>query len=461
MDGTTSRRSVPARGLALGCALGLAVGAAASWLRFALTGTLVLDTGSPAYLVAALLLGGGLALSGVCALRLARKASALEPRTLLGLAVLVQLCAFPALALTSRDLFSNLAYGELQRLGLNPYLHGPRAAGPELLRDLVAPRWLDTPTAYGPILSALGRLAAAAGAALGSPVWGAGAAFKLAMVLCSLATLLLAKGALERRGGEGREGFVLLAFGPLLAWEVSGQAHNDGVLVLALMAFVFAAERGRELPAVLALALGVVSKVAAAPLLVFYLLLIYRRSPGRALLLGLAAAALCALAFAPYWHGLASLRGPGATLGGDVHRHAHSLADLLGLVLEPFAPRAAAVAYRLCWVGSLMACAAVFVRALLRARSLEGIVHEALALLLVYCLTVPWFQPWYATWMLPLLAVERAPGFRRLVGVYTVLTVVQWALPLDPVSTVAVNVWTAIAWRRLPHRPPEPGPAPA
>jgi alpha-1,6-mannosyltransferase len=406
-----------------------------------------LETGTPAYLVAAALLGVGLGLAGACALRLVRLAPDLRPRALLGWAALVHLCAAPALALTSRDLFSNLAYGEMQVMGANPYLAGPRALASRSLLELIEPRWLDTPNAYGPVLSMVSWVAAAAGAALRSPVWGAGGAFKGLMLLCSLGTLLLAYACARsaRDAREGAEGFALLAFSPLLAWEVSAQAHNDGFLVLSIMAFVWAAKRDLELVAVVALTAGALAKLAATPLLGLYLVFVLRRSSGRAVALSLVAAAAAALLVWPYWQGLATLRGPAHTLGGDVLRHAHSLADLLCMALVPLSRAAAGHAYRLCWVGSIALCLALFVRGAWRAADLDGVLHHGLVLFLAYDLSAPWFQPWYATWLLPLAAVERDPGLRRIVSVYTVLTVVQWALPLDPFSTVAVNVWTVWA----------------
>jgi hypothetical protein len=436
-----------ARRLVIGCASGLTLGAAASWLRFGLEPTLRIGTGTPAYLAAAALLGVGLGLAGACALRLARLAPELRPRALLGWAALVHLCAAPALALTSRDLFSNLAYGEMQLMGTNPYLAGPSALASGPLLELIEPRWLDTPNAYGPVLSMVSWLAAAAGAALGSPVWGAGGAFKGLMLLCSLGTLLFAHACARsaRHAREGAEGFALLAFSPLLAWEVSAQAHNDGFLVLSIMAFVWAAKRDLELLAVLALTAGTLAKLAAAPLLGLYLVFVLRRSPGRAVALSLVAAAAGALLVWPYWQGLATLRGPAHTLGGDAMRHAHSLADLLCMALEPLSRVAAGHAYRLCWVGSIAVCLALFMKGAWRATNLDSVLRNAMFLFLAYDLTVPWFQPWYATWLLPLAAVERDPGLRRIVGVYTVLTVAQWALPLDPFSTVAVNAWTALA----------------
>ena len=41
--------------------------------------------------------------------------------------------------------------------------------------------------------------------------------------------------------------------------------------------------------------------------------------------------------------------------------------------------------------------------------------------------------------------------------VFAVVTVAQWALPLDPVSTVAGNAWAAVRLWQL-RRPPGPDP---
>jgi hypothetical protein len=435
------------RRLALGCAAGLGAGAGATWLRYAFERTFVLDTGTAAYVGAALVVGAGLALAGVCAWRLGRLAGAPTPH-LLGWAGLVHACALPAAALTSRDLFSNLAYGALQLAGKNPYLDGPSANGPGPLLALVTPRWAGSPSAYGPVTSLVSRAAAWAGAALGAPVWGAAIAFKLAMLACALATLLVAYAHVRGDRDEGASRFALVAFTPLLAWEVSAQAHNDGLLVLALMVFVWAAHRDHDALAVLALTAGTFAKTAAAPLLALYLVLAARRSRPRAALLALGAAAVALLLVAPYWRGAATLRGPGDSLGGDVDRHAHSVADLLCLVLGPLSSRAAGAAYLACWAGSIALCVALVVRAAWRATSVERVLHDGLVLFLAYCLTTPWFQPWYATWLLPLAVAERDGRLRRVVAAYAALTVVQWGMPLDPVSTVAVNGAVAWTWWR-------------
>jgi len=430
----------------------MALGAAASWARYLATGTLRIDTGSAAFILSSLALGAGLAVACTCALRLQRDARWLEPRALLASSLVAHLCAFPALALTSSDLFSYLAYGRLQLAGLNPHLSGPRALASDPVTALVAPRWLDARSNYGPLADLASRLAARAGETFGSPVWVAGFSFKLLMLLSSLGVVLLAWGHARRRGADGADAFALVALSPLLAWEVSGQGHNDGLVVLALMGFVWAASAGRELAASLALAAGVAVKIAVAPLLALYLLFVARRSPTRAAALGLAAAALGAVAFLPYWQGTAPLREWALGLGHYRAIHAHSLADLLALALARTSPETQAMTQRACALGSTLLFAGLFARAALRATELPRLFGDALGLYLAWCLTTPWFQPWYATWLLPLGAADPDPRRRRLIALYGVISVVQWAVPLDPVTTVAGNAFIAWQWLR-PRKP--------
>ena len=431
--------------LAAGVAVALLACAAATWLRFGLEGTLRIDTATPAFLWCALLVGAGLSAAGAAALRLQTQAAAAQLPRLFRSALIAHLCAWPALALTSSDLFSNLAYGELTVRGLNPYLVGPAALGTGQLLELVTPRWVNTPSVYGPPITALDALAALCGRALGGPLWGAGAAYKLLLLGATLCTVLLAyRHALQAARDDARTasaGFVLLAFSPLLLWEGSAQAHNDGVMLCALMAFVCAARAGRETLAAVLLALGTWSKLAVAPLLALYLLFLFRRAPAKALLLAALALGLGALFLAPFWTGPEVLGGPGAALWGDVDRHAHSLADLLHLLLRPAGQAAQATAVRLCWFVSAAVVTWTFLRAAQRASDLASVLRGSLCVLLSYCLTTPWFQPWYAVWLLPLAAAERDLRWQRAVAGYTLITVVQWALPLDPFTTLVGNAW--------------------
>lgn len=446
------------RRLAAGCAAGMGLAAAGSWLRLALDGTLRVDSRSLSYALASAVAGAGLVLGGACALRLAPRAGRLGWRALWGFALAGHGLAFLAVPLTSSDAFTALAFGALAAAGLSPYAHAPAELAGSPLLALVPPRWAGDPSPYGPLFHPVARAAAWAGARLPAPPWGALYAYKALLLAALLAALALAARHLRRaRPGEAAETFAALALAPLLAWEISAQAHNDALLVLALTAFAAAAAAGRDLVAAAALAAGVAVKYALAPLLALYLVLVGRRSLARAALLALAALAVLAAAFWPEARAV-TLRAVLPMVGGEAGRHAHSLADLACLVLDGLGwPAASRATYRALSAASAVLCAGMLARAALRSRTLEELAHGWLLFLLALFLTTPWFQPWYVAWGLPLLLLEPDARWRRFFARYAVVTVCLWAAPLDPVTNVLADGWAA--WRIWRLTRPAPSPA--
>jgi hypothetical protein len=94
-------------------------------------------------------------------------------------------------------------------------------------------------------------------------------------------------------------------------------------------------------------------------------------------------------------------------------------------------------------MGSILLWAALFSWTAVQARSLVELARGYLVLLVAIYLTSPWFQPWYVIWVAPFLIVEPDARWRRFIALFMVITVVQWAAPLDPVTTVIGNVWAA------------------
>jgi hypothetical protein len=349
--------------------------------------------------------------------------------------VLLQILASLALPLTSNDVFSNLAYGHLAAHGYNPYLVGPGAMPADAFSAMVGERWLNTPIAYGPVLARLSQLAVT-GSLLTSLV-----SFKLLMLCVSIAVVLTAYGYCRSclDGERARQSFLLIAWNPLLIWEIAGQAHNDGVMVLALMGFVWAASRQREVAAVVLLVLAVCAKYAAGAVLGLYLVFLFRRAPLRAVALGLVAAGLSVLLMLPYWTGSSSLQGPAATLGGDPTRVAGSLAGFVVYLAGSFGPSAAQRIYLLCLIGGTALLVLVFAYALLRTRTLEDVFHYSLVTLLLYCLVAtPWFQPWYATWFLPLAVAHRSLRWQQLSSAYSALVLIEYA-PSSSLWAAGIN----------------------
>jgi hypothetical protein len=73
---------------------------------------------------------------------------------------------------------------------------------------------------------------------------------------------------------------------------------------------------------------------------------------------------------------------------------------------------------------------------------MRDVAHDGLLFLLLYDLIgAPWFQSWYGTWLLPFALVEEDPRVRRLVAVYCVLLVVQYAIPVGQATYPVIDVF--------------------
>lgn len=414
---------------------------AVSWARVRLVGTLALDDAhlAPIHRIWPFLLFGCLmSIAGIVYLSAVRREEQRGFRPLLAGAIAIHLLAAPALPLTSSDMFSYLAYARLVHIGRNPYRSGPADLGERDPRTaLVTPRWLHTPMVYGPVAGA-----ATAAIAPFESVTGALWTFKLEMLLAALATVLLAWGFCRRclPPGRGEAAFVLFAWNPLFAWEISAQAHTEGLVLAGLVCFVWAASREREWIALLGLIAALYTKLVLAPLLLLYLAFVAWRRPWRAIAMaGVTVSAGVAL-LCPFWQGTSTVRGPLATLVADPTLTARSFTDVVVWVVRPLGARAqhgvywaalAAGAVLLGWFG---------IRAAWRARSLQQVFRDGLVFLLLYDLVAaPWFQSWYATWLLPFALVEKDGRWRKLIAIYSVLLVVQYGMPLDPATYVVID----------------------
>lgn len=422
--------------------------AAISWARARVAGTLALHDRhvALAHKIWPFLLFGCLtALAGWLYLRALRQQKQPRPGRLLAGAIAIHLLAAPALPLTSSDVFSYLSYARLMHVGRNPYRSGPAELGDRDPRPaLVEPRWLNTPMVYGPIAGAAMAAIAPVESVAGS-LW----AFKLEMLFAALATVMLAYGFCRSclPPGRAEAAFVFFAWNPLFAWEISAQAHTEGLVLVGLLCFVWAATRGREWLALLGLAAAFYTKLVLAPLLCLYLCFVAWRRPLRAIAMMAAVAAVGAALLSPFWQGASTVRGPLATLVADPTLTARSFTDLLVWLLRPLGAHVQRQVYWTALATGTVLLASFGIRAALRARSLQQVFRDGLVFFLLYDLiATPWFQSWYAIWLLPLGLVEPDARWRTLIAVYSVLSLVQYGVPLDPVSYLAIN---AIALRLL------------
>lgn len=196
-----------------------------------------LRSGMPGRMLGLALVMTGLGLLAAAWLSLCRQVARTEEegqREALGLvrhaALVWSLPLMIAPPLFSRDGWSYAAQGMLTTLGISPYDHGPSVLrGP--IVNAVDPRWMDTPTPYGPLPLMLGDLAARF---TGNP-WLLVVAHRLVAVV-GLVLLAWAVPRLARWTGVNpalAAGIVIAS--PLMMSNGVGGLHND-LLMVGLMA---------------------------------------------------------------------------------------------------------------------------------------------------------------------------------------------------------------------------------
>jgi alpha-1,6-mannosyltransferase len=331
----------------------------------------------------------------LCYLVVVAKAGSIEPRLLwTAIAALVALFAL-APPLLSRDVFSYIASGRLAaRHGLNPYVAVPARQPNDPVFPFVG--WRTSPDAYGPLFTfvvyPLGLLRVAAA------MW----TLKVLSALSVLALTGVTAHVAAVRGVNPRRAAAMVALNPLVLVHVVGGAHNDSLLILALMGSVALLVSGREISGAVALALAVGLKASGLLVAPFAL-------AGSRRLIPLAGALVAALAvvgwvgFAAFGsHVWASERLAGQhesltsyySVPSTVARFAGVSAGRVGIAA--LATYAAGVAWLLWWTrrgGDWVRATGWATFGLLVASS--------------------WLMPWYVIWVLPLAAVARD---RRLTG---------------------------------------------
>ncbi len=152
-------------------------------------------------------------------------------------------------------------------------------------------------------------------------------------------------------------------------------------------------------------------------------------------------AGLGAALMAPFWQGASTVRGPAATLLADSLLTARSLTDFVVWLVRPLGEHARREVYWVALAIGTMLLASFGIRAALRARSLRQVLRDGLVFFLLYDLiAAPWFQSWYMLWLLPLALAEEDERWRTLIAVYSVLSLVQYGVPLDPVTYLVIDV---------------------
>lgn len=340
-------------------------------------------------------------------------------------AVLMTIAALHALVLLappllSMDVFSYQAYARMgAEYGLNPYLSGPHAIALDPLYPFIGAKWVGTPTAYGPVFTAISYLLAPL--SIVSSVF----AYKSIAAVASLATVALVWNTARVRGVDPVKAAALVGLNPLIVVYGVGGGHNDLLMLAVLVAGIWflLSQRERAGGASIVAALGL--KLTAGLYLPFVLADARGQDPGRrrreiVLGAGVAAAMVAVLGFALFGSGLVHLLPTVAQSQskGDWHSIPGFISTRLGLGTVGHV------------TGYVLAVAFVAVTVWLVRRVWRGELDwidaagwSTLALLL----TASSLLPWYVAWLMPFAALARD---RRLWRAALIMTGVVQAIQL-------------------------------
>lgn len=317
------------------------------------------------------------------------------------------------------DIFDNIMHGRMIWLyGANPFLQtASRYAQDPFYRYMA---WKYAPSAYGPLWE---MMASGASALAGEGVITNVLAFKL-LPVAFLGGSLVWIALILRRMAPRRAlaGVLLLGWNPIVLYETSGNGHNDMVMVFWILAAAFALVYKRYTLATLALVVGALVKfipILFIPLVVWLALrdLPDRRARLRFLILSAAAGSLLVvLAYAPFWHGLATL---------SVTRRLRLFSGSLPAFLYQVFRDQIGVKQAASLVGKSAAYLTVFFALWQSWRSSrdrswlsfsQAVFNIMLFYLLVTCL---WFQQWYTLWPLAIAALLPPGHFSTLAILFT------------------------------------------
>jgi hypothetical protein len=132
----------------------------------------------------------------------------------------------------SRDVYSYIAHGQIVSVhGANPYVATPADFPSVLTSELVGPKWVDTPSVYGPLFSHLAGVVTRTSDRLDVLV----DTFRLLAIAASLATTFAIWGVV-RLVWPARAAFAVAALGlnPAILFQSAASGHNDLLVALAI-----------------------------------------------------------------------------------------------------------------------------------------------------------------------------------------------------------------------------------
>jgi hypothetical protein len=321
----------------------------------------------------------------------------ISARWAIGLSAILQLIIFVGPVLLATDLYTNVAYARLGVLhGINPYVSGPAAAATDPVYPYISPDWIQWPTPYGPLFTLLTYPVAPLG--LNGAIWG----LKTEVLLASAGTLALTWRCARARALDPVAALVIVGVNPLYVFYAVGGAHNDLIMMVAMMAGVSLTIAGqpsarREAAGGAALVAGALVKATVAPVLLFMLVAKRRVAP---ILGALGALAVGLLA------GYAAFGVKGVNLITGLNRESalvssYSFADMIAHLSGK--PGVYPIDHELLKGGLVVICVYLLWRTW---RGYDWVAASGWVLLAL-TVTTTWLMPWYTIWPLPLAVISR------------------------------------------------------
>jgi len=332
-----------------------------------------------------------------------RSASRLSPLLILGAIAALHALMLLAPPLFSTDVFSYQFYGRIGALyHANPYTAGPHALALDPLYYYVGQKWYATPTAYGPLFTALSYVLTPL--SIPANVF----AYKAIAAVSSLAVVALVWNGARLRGVDQVRAVALVGLNPLIVVYGVGGGHNDLVMLALLVAGVVFLLQRRERVGGGSIVAAAAIKVTAGLLLPFALagargpdgpLYLTRR---RNLLVGagVALAALAVFTVAMFGAGPLHLPATIATVQGKGNWQ--SVPGFIGtrLGLGTVSNSTALI------LGALFAVALVWLTLRVWRGQLDWIAGAGWASIALL-VTAGSLLPWYVAWVMPLAALGR------------------------------------------------------
>ncbi len=351
--------------------------------------------------------------------------------------------------LFSRDAYSYFAQGQLVLAGLNPYETGVSAL-PGWFLSGADPLWAESPTPYGPAFLLLEQGVAAVA---GPSAFAGAILFRLIAVVGVVLLAVYVPRLAAAHGIEPAKALWLGVLNPLVLMHFVAGAHNDALMVGLMVAGLTLAVERRPVAGVVLIALaGAVKPIALVVLPFAGLLWAGTRATWRQRILAWARSAALVLAVFAL---LSILVGVGLGWVGSLStpgsvRTWLSLPTALGMItgglMESIGFLGAGDGAVSLFRGLALAAGAfIGLSLVLRPEGRSPVRGAALGLLAIVALG-PVVQPWYALWVLPLLAATGLTGWQlRLTVVVTAVLVLHGMAESNATADTLVDVRDGLA----------------